>query len=278
MNMVDVLALLGMQPVKISRAQYWYLSPFRNETAASFKINRALNRWYDHGEGCGGNLVDFFIRYFKCSVYDVLRKFETSNFFGVRQQSMATDTIHVADKIEVINGKPIEHPALTQYLKSRGIPLNVAQYYCQQVHFSLQGKKYFAIGFGNKAGGYELRNKFFKGSASPKDVTVFLHDTKIILVFEGFFDFLTWCIIHGKESEQAPSILVLNSTSFFEKQKLFLETFERIILYMDNDHRGRQMTEGALQSSPKYIDRSKTYAGYKDLNEWHQHAPRHFNQ
>ena len=33
------------------------------------------------------------------------------------------------------------------------------------------GKNYFAIGFKNKSGGYEVRNRFFKGCMSPMDIT-----------------------------------------------------------------------------------------------------------
>ena len=34
-------------------------------------------------------------------------------------------------------------------------------------------KPHIALGFKNDSGGYELRNEFFKGSNSPKDVTTF---------------------------------------------------------------------------------------------------------
>lgn len=37
--------------------------------------------------------------------------------------------------------------------------------------FSEQGKWYFAVGFANRSGGYEIRNKYLKGSISPKEIT-----------------------------------------------------------------------------------------------------------
>ena len=73
-DMVDYLASLGFEPTRISRQHYWYLSPFRNERTASFKVNRALNKWYDFGEGRGGNLIDFGILYFNCTVSDFLKQ------------------------------------------------------------------------------------------------------------------------------------------------------------------------------------------------------------
>lgn len=68
MDMVDYLSKLGYEPVKIRKADYWYSSPLRVEKKPSFKINRKLNRWYDHGLGIGGNIIDFAIRFQKCTV------------------------------------------------------------------------------------------------------------------------------------------------------------------------------------------------------------------
>jgi hypothetical protein len=48
--------------------------------------------------------------------------------------------------------------------------------------------------FQNNAGGFELRNAHFKGSSSPKDISVFeFPGAKEVAVFEGFLvSFLTW--------------------------------------------------------------------------------------
>ena len=62
-DMVVYLSRLGYEPLKIRNNDFWYLSPLREEKTPSFKINRHLNRWYDHGLGKGGNLIDFGIEY-----------------------------------------------------------------------------------------------------------------------------------------------------------------------------------------------------------------------
>ena len=64
MNLVDYLYTLGFNPSKIRNDDHWYLSPFRNEKDASFKVNKTKNVWYDHGIGKGGNLVDFATEYY----------------------------------------------------------------------------------------------------------------------------------------------------------------------------------------------------------------------
>lgn len=56
-ELVSYLNHLGFQPEKIVGDDYWYLSPFRDEKHASFKVNSRRNVWYDFGTGEGGTLL-----------------------------------------------------------------------------------------------------------------------------------------------------------------------------------------------------------------------------
>lgn len=58
-DLVQYLSDLGFEPAKIRSNDYWYLSPLRQEKTPSFKVNRKLNVWFDHGIQKGGNLVNF---------------------------------------------------------------------------------------------------------------------------------------------------------------------------------------------------------------------------
>ena len=73
-DMVEYLSKLGHEPAKIRGVDYWYLSPLREERTPSFKVNRKLNRWYDHGLGKGGNIIDFAILYHNCTVGEFLHQ------------------------------------------------------------------------------------------------------------------------------------------------------------------------------------------------------------
>ena len=73
---VKTLATLGHFPSKESEKEAWFPSPFRSETQASFKVSKTLNRWYDHGLGKGGNIIDFGIQYYSCSVGEFLKKLD----------------------------------------------------------------------------------------------------------------------------------------------------------------------------------------------------------
>src|SRR3982751_5389630 len=76
-DLVDYLGSLSHHPQKIRGNDYWYLSPLRNEKTASFKVNRKLNLWYDHGLGKGGSLIDFGMLYFNCSLKGFLEHLQT---------------------------------------------------------------------------------------------------------------------------------------------------------------------------------------------------------
>jgi DNA primase len=73
-DIVAYLSKLGFKPRKINNFNYWYLSPLKDEKIPSFKVNRKLNQWYDFGSAKGGNIIDFGILYFNCSVSDFLRQ------------------------------------------------------------------------------------------------------------------------------------------------------------------------------------------------------------
>lgn len=275
-DMVEYLDFLGHKPVKIRGNDYWYLSPLRSEKTASFKVNRTLNVWYDQGIGKGGSLIDFGIQYHQCSVSKFLEIMQERTF-SFHPQTLVTPVSPLAGekgKIVIEHIFPaISNSVLKQYLESRQIPLAIADRFCKQVRFSLYGKKYEALGFKNSAGGYELRTPNFKGSSSPKNVTLFGKDlSKEILVFEGFIDFLSYRTIHQRKfimmTKQQPNFLVLNSIGFFEKMKVQLEKYSSIHLYLDRDNKGQSVSKEALAISKKYRDESHIYKNHKDLNEY----------
>src|SRR5438874_13426296 len=87
-NLVDYLFSLGFQPQKVKNNDYWYLSPLREEKEASFKVNRKLNLWYDHGLGKGGSIIDFGMLYYKCSIPAFIQKLSESFSFHCKLQTV----------------------------------------------------------------------------------------------------------------------------------------------------------------------------------------------
>src|SRR5690606_38847582 len=147
----------------------WFLSPFRSETQASFKVSKIKNRWYDHGEGIGGNVIDLVCRILNCSVKEALAHLnrDWSSFSFQQQQHLNTNDIGIT----ITKILRIKHPAYIQYLNLRGIPLHIADTYCREVWYNFKNSKFFTIGLQNNKKGWELRNRIFKNGCSPKSYT-----------------------------------------------------------------------------------------------------------
>ena len=162
-------------------------------------------------------------------------------------------------KIIILEARPLSEISLLKYLEKRHIPLAVAEKFLKEIGFLLNGKTRTVIGFQNNAGGYELRSPHFKGSSSPKDVTFFEHNKEQLNVFEGFFNFLSHQAINKQESPPLTNFLVLNSLSFFQKQRERMEQHQLIHLFLDRDSAGTNFTHQALRWSNKYIDQGHIY-------------------
>ncbi|MHB1921198.1 MAG: toprim domain-containing protein [Chitinophagaceae bacterium] len=272
-DLVDYLDSLGFQPYRVNRQDYWYLSPLREELVPSFKINRSLNRWYDFGTGEGGSLIDFGIKYFKDSFHGFLERIQGNSFLGASRNAVPLSSslrkrIPIEPKIMIHSVCPIQSDELIQYLKSRGIPIHLARLYVQEIVFSLYGKDHCALGFQNDAGGYEIRNAYFKGSSSPKEVSHFGEGKKIISVFEGFFSFLSFLVVHSWEMGESTDFMVLNSVSLFDRALPIFERYSTISLYLDRDKAGFRTTRKGLAMGPGFRDESCAFRPFKDFNDW----------
>ena len=280
-DLVDYLESLGYRPEQVRNNDYWYYSPFRNENEPSFKVNRKLNVWYDHGIGKGGNLIEFGKLYYQCTMEEFLERLKTGNrhTFSFHNQHLNKNfkiDSPIEDKITISSCRQIADPELRQYLDQRNIPLLIANRVCSEVEYEVHGKRWLAIGFKNDCEGYELRSKYFKGGSSPKTITSIKNDPDRLSVFEGFFDFLSFQnellsdkqLVHRLPKDQ-DSYLILNSLSFFEKSRSLMEQYQKINLFLDNDEAGRSMTVKANSWSKKYTDKSHLYEGYKDLNQYY---------
>jgi 5S rRNA maturation endonuclease (ribonuclease M5) len=170
-------------------------------------------------------------------------------------------------KVRVLDVQPLgQNEYLTNYLSQRGIRLKTAKPYCQEVTFSIENKKYQAIGFENNSGGFELRNSWFKGSSSPKDFTFFDQGAKSICVLEGFLDFLSLLELRPQLHPKT-NFMVLNSVALSSKSLHVLERHTAVFLFLDQDQAGRRTTEKLLNSMINGIDASHFYKDYKDVNE-----------
>ncbi|MDO4722368.1 toprim domain-containing protein [Porphyromonas circumdentaria] len=183
-----------------------------------------------------------------------------SNSFSFRLQSPSHEGL------SDIRVQELKHPALIQLMRNRRIPSPIAQQYCKEVHYKVNGKSYFSIGFPNNAGGYETLNPFFKGCIPPKEVTLFDYDTESMNLFEGFMDFLSLLTISPKQ--QNVSALILNSVNNIEKAIPILSKCEKIKSFLDNDDAGRTAFNRLLTLNLTVENISVRFSEYKDLNDF----------
>lgn len=273
----DYLHSLGYSPVKQQGANLWYKSPLREEHEASFKVNTEQEQWYDFGAGKGGNIIALAQELYCSDHLPYLLNRIAEQAQHVRPVSFSFRQQRSAPSFQHLEVRDLTHPALLRYLQGRGIDLTLAKRECRELHFTHDGKPYFAIGFPNVAGGYEVRNSFFKGCITPKDITHIRQQgepREKCLVFEGFMDYLSFLTLRTKNCPTMPNLngqdyVILNSTANVQKAIDTLGQYERIHCLLDNDGAGFRATQAiASEYSYRVRDFSYNYRGYSDLNDY----------
>ncbi len=268
-SIIRVLYDIGHEPVKVINESQWYLSPLRKERKPSFKVNTMLNRWYDFGDQQGGNIIDLIIQIYGFTPGEALRylsKYDVNTMlssFGQREAS---------SQIELLQVKPIQHKALKEYLQLRCIKENIYQKYCKEVHYQVRGKKYFAVGFENQIGGYELRSKFFKGCIGKKDISYIRNKSaNVLIIFEGWFDYMS--LLSLDDNYIDADAIILNSVANVKKIYSLLGDYHLVGLHLDNDPAGDKWTDDLMKHIHRGVcDSRGNYQGSKDLNEYLIHT------
>lgn len=270
--LADFLSSLGHEPAARKGTKLWYKSPLRQEQTPSFKVETTLNCWYDFGIGKGGDIFDLARLVYSSDnigyISDrILRGCASPSARSVALSFAPRPSAPKAGDMKIV---PLAHPALLAYLKERGIPAHIAVAVCREAHYSVNGKSYFAVAFGNVNGGWELRNKYFKGCAGHKDISFvpWSRDgpSSECAVFEGFIDYLsalTLGLIPGCDA------IVLNSVTNVNKAITGLRGYRDIRCFLDNDDAGKTALQRLTAVPGKHItDCSHRYDGYNDLNDY----------
>ena len=138
-------------------------------------------------------------------------------------------------------------------------------------------KKRIVVGFPNISGGYELRNRYFKGCLAPKDITHIRQQGEqraACYLFEGFMDYLSFLTIRVNNNPEEPrtseqDYMVLNSVTNLSKAEQLLRPYTRIGSFLDNDQAGQRAYENLKKMFGNRLqDMSHHYKEYKDLNDY----------
>ena len=298
-SLIDLLKKLGYTPTKTTRIDWWYLSPFRTEKTASFKVNIDKNVFYDHSAGFGGTTLDFVMKYNNCDIKSALELLKNDSF-SFHQPIIVSSNIIQEPTYTIQAIKPLTHPNLIQYITERNLSLKMAQTYCKEVHYTLNNKSYYAVGFPNTTiNGFELRNVYIKMCLGKKAVTYFDNKSKHIVLFESWSDYISFLTLYPNAEKQY-DYLILNSVSMLNNtiiktpnnylykctngelykcinvqmdksinNTLYKELkYESIICCFDNDKAGESAFQKVAQTYTNVVDGRKLYENHKDLNDY----------
>lgn len=273
----EYLHSLGYDPVRRQGGSLWYKSPFRDEREPSFKVNTERNLWYDFGAGRGGNIIALVQELYASDSLPYLLERIAEQAPGVRPVSFSFGGQPVSKpSFRQLEAVPLSSPALLSYLRQRGINTELAKRECREVRYLTDGKPYFAVGFPNRSGGYEIRNKFFKGCIAPKDITHIRQEQpkETCCLFEGFMDYLSFLTLRLERCPERPELdgqdyIVLNSTSNLSKAIRPLGGYGSIHCFLDNDKAGMEAVQELREEYGLRVrDASRIYGGYNDLNDF----------
>lgn len=266
----DFLARKGVKSVHRNASGVWYHSPFSSDATPSFKVTLRGDVFYDWSTGYKGTIIDLALlllrtRDVSLALQDISETMGIDGPYSI-VNSKSMNTIRPA--IRLIDVRPLQNCKLYGYAYGRGITRDILHTYCQEVHYSVRGREYYAIGFPNNSGGFELRSTVFKGCIAPKDITTIndLADCPF-LVFEGFFNFLSAVRLEWF-NPLAMNAVVLNSTAIVEKSFGVLQNASQVICMLDRDKSGQATTQRILQKFPNAKDASFSFEQQNDLNDF----------
>ncbi|MDP9955072.1 DNA primase [Epilithonimonas hungarica] len=261
-----VLESFSIFPVKENHRTAFYFALDREEKVPSFCVDFIRNTAFDFGTGKSYDVISIMQQIKKCSVAEALKYLSSFNF-PVNIERFAEE-IQPETSYRILKVNEVRHPALMQYLDSRKV--SEQKKWVREVHYQLNGRKYFGIGFKNDSGGFEIRNKYAKICLGAKDVSWMNNPNNInneVAVFEGFFDYLSFCNVESQFNLTC-DCLVLNSTAMFFKAQEKLKSYDKILLFLDNDDNGKSLALKINATYDSVEDCSLIYHGFNDLNEW----------
>jgi len=269
LDLIEMLASLNFHPVKRIKYDIWFFSPFRNETTPSFKVCSKINKWFDHGEGLGGNTLDFVVKLHSCSISEALIMLEQNSFSFHQPKKIHEEEIN---KYQIVKIDWIQKPALISYLHKRRIDVSIARKYCKELHYNVNTKAnnrkpFFTIAFENDLGGFEIRNSIFKGCLKNKAITTINNGSDTLNLFEGFLDFISYLTLMPQKNKE--DFIITNSASIVKNTIKILSDYETVKTFFDNDDSGIKATK-LIQENCKsqFLNESLKFLKHNDVNDY----------
>lgn len=275
-DIVDFLKAIGYLPTKETACAAWFRAPYREDMTPSFKVNKNRNIWYDFGLARNGDIIDLGILIYHTHDISLVLKLIENAVPGlpVSTRTFRSSSEERNETLRNIRTGTLTSEALKSYLTSRGIDIEIGIRECREIHYTCHGKNYFAIGFPNIAGGYEMRSPYYKGCIAPKEISMVTtaKSSLACCLFEGFMDFLSYLTLVKQEKLlppcNQPDLIVLNSVSNLAKALSRLKAYKEIYCFLDNDDAGRRAVKLLQEMNTAAVcNMMETFPYYKDVND-----------
>ena len=267
------LDYLGKPAKKVANG-YLYHAPWREDKHPSLSVTPDGRGWHDLATGAKGSVIDLVMMHL--NTRDFRRVIEELE--KVRPDSFSFPQSNTSDggrekgleytRFELV---PLQSRGLYAYLHKRGINIEIVKQFLQEARYSYKqpddGTYIFTLAYQNDKGGIEMRNSIKKHSKAPTWITTHLgRENAPVVVFEGFFDMLSFATLCGGVKH---NYIVLNSIVNAQAAVDVLREYSNTIyLCLDNDDAGRKTTRLMQEKLPKAQDISSRFAPYKDVNDY----------
>ena len=267
---------LGLTFEKSLGTKYFFKSPqAAAQKTGSLRCDIEKNLFIDYLNNRGGATIELVMYCLNCDFVTALKFIDsidtTQNIVNLPiykpYNQLSTSNL----SIDISKVKELSNKALIDYLIDRNINTDLVKNSVFEVYYETQNKKYFAVGFKNVLGGFELRNKYFKG-ANNKAISFIDNHSENLLVFEGFIDYLSYLTYHNSSYAANFDIIVLNGIGQLHSIAPYLCKYNAIGAYLDNDSAGlscyNELKEYCTNEMIKCTNLSVKFAPCKDFNDF----------
>ncbi|TWI15670.1 hypothetical protein [Sphingobacterium siyangense] len=257
----SLLNHLGFKPLESNEKESFYSNIFISNSLKpkSFRLDHALDVWFDKSIGKGGNIIDFGKLYWPNlelhALHEKLSSFSDKKEYHYmfplneksRRKRRPVKLPHY--QIERIRQLGITSE-VSAFLQEAGL-WEIADSNLVEVHYYVRDEKgkrrdFCAAGWPNENGGWEVYAKNFKSCIGSKGMSIFQASTRNITIFQEFTDYLK---NRDKLYALYSSILVLNSPKFLSAAIKRVSKYKNITFYIDEKREGYEDAKLQVQST-----------------------------
>lgn len=254
------------QPVKQSGSSWLYHAPWRPDKHPSLAVSENGKGWKDWATGEHGNVVDLIGKLIGST--DLSAVCRAASSFSFPSSKTLVDWGKEKEELTAYTLHPLKSYPLQQYVESRGIPIGIAREYLSELHWMHNGQTLYTLAYHTDQGGWITRNLRFKRVFGCGGITT--HKTRenaSWVIFEGFFDLISWVVLCGGISKH--NFISLNSVANTDVAiRQLAEVSTRVYLALDNDSAGDQATAKMLAALPNATDIRIKFKPHNDINDY----------